>query len=225
MRMTALPDKMVRKVRRTGSIPRIFAILFLTQTSPLIAQPVDMPMTSSRAVPPFVQRGLPGDFHAALKPLEGRWRAAKQIFIALGTAERPATSDQITTTRSWIGGGRHLLDITQGMIGGASYYRMGVLSFSNIDHRYEFATFDGMNANSMLYKSAPLDRPGKVIMLSGTFTDQGLLGEAFAGKTIPMRTIIRIDGPDRHEIELRFDAPGGQQDILIDRTIYTRIPG
>lgn len=40
-----------------------------------------------------------------------------------------------------------------------------------------------------------------------------------------MRTIIRIDDPDRHEIELRFDAPGGQRDILVDRTVYTRIQG
>jgi hypothetical protein len=101
---------------------------------------------------------------------------------------------------------------------------MGVLSFSNIDRRYEFATFDGMNANSMLYRSEPLERPGTVIVLSGTFTDQGLLGEAFAGKAIPMRTIILINGPDRHEIELRFDVPGGQQNLLIDRTVYTRIP-
>lgn len=225
MRMTVVPDKTVRNVRRTGSISGALAILFLTATSPVIAQSADAPTTSPQDLPPFVKRGLPGDFHAALKPLEGRWRAAKQIFIALGTAERPAMSDRITTTRSWIGGGRHLLDITQGTIGGAPYYRLGVLGFSNIDHRYEFATFDGMNANSMLYKSEPLDRPGKLIELSGTFSDQGLLGEAFAGKIIPMRTIIRIIDPDRHEIELRFDVPGGQQNILIDRTIYTRIPG
>jgi hypothetical protein len=80
-----------------------------------------------------------------------------------------------------------------------------------------------MNANSMLYRSVPLDRPASVLVLSGTFTDQGLLGEALAGKAIPMRTIIRINDPDRHEIELRFDVPGGQQDLLIDRTTYTRV--
>jgi hypothetical protein len=192
----------------------VVGVLCLLSTSSALAQ---------QTPPPFVQRGLPSSFHAALRPLEGRWRATKQIFIAIGTAEHPAISEDITTTRSWIAGGRHLLDVTQGSIGGTSYYRMGVIGFSNIDHRYEFATFDGMNANSMLYRSEPLDRPASVLVLSGTFTDQGLLGEAFAGKTIPMRTIIRIDRPDQHEIELRFDVPGGQQDLLIDRTTYTRI--
>jgi hypothetical protein len=182
-----------------------------------------MPTAASQSLPPFVQRGLPSAFHAALRPLEGRWRATKQIFIAIGTAEHPATSEDIITTRSWIAGGRHLMDVTQGSIGGTTYYRMGVISFSNVDHRYEFATFDGMNANSMLYRSEPLDRHANLIVLSGTFTDQGLLGEALAGKTIPMRTIIRINDLDQHEIELRFDVPGGQQDLLIDRTTYTRI--
>lgn len=215
----------VRILRKRNWLAAGLTALCLASALPSTAQQTGPSANAAQPLPPFVQRGLPNEFHDALKPLEGNWRATKQIFIALGTAENPATSDQITTIRSWIGGGRHLLDITQGSIGGNSYYRMGVLSFGTIDRRYEFATFDGMNANSMLYRSEAMGRPGNEIILSGTFTDQGLLGEAFAGKTIPMRTIIRIDGPDRHEIELRFDVPGGQQNLLIDRTVYTRIPG
>jgi hypothetical protein len=214
-----------RRMPRGAWLAAVVAAVCLTPASQSTAQPAETPAIASQTLPHFVQRGIPNEFHEALRPLEGNWRVAKQIFIALGTAENPATSDEITATRTWIAGGRHLLDITQGDIGGKSYYRMGVLGFSNIDRRYEFATFDAMNSNSMLYSSDPLDRPGRVIVLSGTFTDQGLLGEPFVGKTVPMRTIIRIDGPDRHEIELRFDAPGGQQDILVDRTVYTRIPG
>jgi len=214
-----------RRMRKEWLAVIVAAVsLSLSLSSPLTAQQAETPIVT-QALPPFVQRGLPSEFHEALKPLEGKWRVSKQIFIALGTAENPATSNEITATRTWIAGGRHLLDITQGAIGGESYYRMGVLGFSNIDRRYEFATFDAMNSNSMQYRSDPLDNPGKVIVLSGTFTDQGLLGEPFVGKTLSMRTIIRIDGPDRHEIELRFDAPGGQQDILVDRSVYTRIPG
>lgn len=211
------------KKRRRSLISAVLTVSCLVLASPSIAQSVETPVAAPQALPPFVQRGLPDEFHAALKPLVGKWRATKQIFVALGTPTQPATSDEITTTRSWIGGGRHLLDVTQGPIAGGSYYRMAVLSFSTMDHRYEFASFDGMNANSMLYRSEPLATPGKVITLSGAFTDQGLLGEAFAGKTIAMRTIIRIESPDRNTIELRFDVPGGQQDMLIERTVYTRI--
>jgi hypothetical protein len=213
-----------RKKGRDALIAVVLKISCMAFAPPALAQTVEAPNTAPQALPPFVQRGLPDEFHEALKPLVGKWRATKQIFVALGAPGHPATSNEITTTRSWIGGGRHLLDITQGPIAGGSYYRMAVLSFSTMDHRYEFASFDGMNANSMLYKSVPLEKPVTVITLFGAFTDQGLLGEAFAGKTIPMRTIIRIEGPDRNTIELRFDVPGGQQDMLIERTVYTRIP-
>ncbi len=115
------------------------------------------------------------------------------------------------------------MDVTEGKVGGEPYYRLGVLGFSNVDHRYEWVTFDALNANQMLYYSKPLKAPGGVIELRGVFTDQGLLGEASAGKSIPMRTVIHIEGPDRHVIELFFDPPG-KPEILIDRSVYTRIP-
>lgn len=174
------------------------------------------------APPGFVQRGLPGPFQAALAPLAGDWNVDKQIFIAIGSPAHPATSTGVVSHRTWVGGGKHLMDVTEGKVGGEPYYRLGVLGFSNVDHRYEWVTFDALNANQMLYYSPPLKTPGGVLELRGQFTDQGLLGEASAGKSIPMRTMIRIDGPDRHVIELYF-APPGKPEILIDRSIYTRI--
>ena len=177
--------------------------------------------TAPSDVPPFVRRGLPGSFHEALKPLEGKWNVEKRIYIAVGTKEHPAVSHAMTCTREWVGGGKHLVDVTQGSLGDSPYYRMGVLGFSTMDHRYEWATFDALNANSMLYASAPMDTPKSRIEMIGTFTDQGLLGEAYAGKSVPMRTMIDIQGPDRHAIDLVF-MPRGKAEILIDRSTYTR---
>jgi len=174
------------------------------------------------AAPGFVQRGLPGPFHAALEPLAGDWNVDKQIFIAIGSPAHPATSSGVVSHRTWVGGGKHLMDVTEGKVGGEAYYRLGVLGFSNVDHRYEWVTFDALNANQMLYYSRPLKAPDGVLELRGVFTDQGLLGEAWAGKSIPMRTVIQIEGPDRHVIDLYFDPPG-KPEILIDRSVYTRI--
>jgi Protein of unknown function (DUF1579) len=172
-------------------------------------------------LPAFVQRGLPGPFHAALKPLEGDWRVDKRIHIAIGTKENPAVSHNMICKRRWIGGGRHLEDITEGGLGDGTYYRLGVFGFSTMDHRYEFATFDGMNANSMLYRSAPLAAPVTKIVMTGSFTDQGLLAESYAGKSIPMRTTVDILAADKHTIDLHFMLPD-QPEILVEHTIYIR---
>jgi hypothetical protein len=171
--------------------------------------------------PLFVQRGLPGAFHAALKPLQGEWQVDKEIYIAVGSAQAPAKSSGMMAQRSWFGGGKHLQDATAGALGGAPYYRLGVLGFSNIDSRYEWVTFDALNANLMLYRSPRLEKPVSHIDLTGVFTDQGLLGEEFVGKEIPMRTMIDIETDDRHIIELYFTPPG-RTELLIDRSVYSR---
>jgi hypothetical protein len=172
-------------------------------------------------LPPFVKRGLPGPFHSKLNPLEGRWAVDKRIYVAVGTKEHPAVSHGMTCERHWVGGGKHLEDVTQGGLGDGTYYRLGVLGFSTMDHRYEWATFDALNANMMLYYSAAEDTPGNRIVMTGVFTDQGLLGEAYAGKSIPMRTTLEILGPDRHVIDLTF-MPPGESEVLIDHSVYTR---
>ncbi len=172
-------------------------------------------------LPPFIKRGLPGPFHEALKPLEGAWTVDKRIYIAIGTKDHPAVSRGMTCKRSWFGGGKHLQDVTEGQLGDGSYYRMGVLGFSTMDHCYEWATFDALNANMMIYRSAPMDAPSKRIVMTGAFTDQGLLGEAYAGKSIPMRTTVEILEPDRHVIDLTF-MPPGVPEVLIDHSVYVR---
>lgn len=182
------------------------------------AQP---PSGAPSDLPPFVRRGLPGPFHAVLKPLEGSWTVEKRIYIAIGTKDHPALSHDMTCRRRWFGGGKHLEDITEGSLGDGAYYRMGVLGFSTVDRRYEWVTFDALNANSMLYTSAALETPNPRIVLTGVFTDQGLLGESYVGKSIPMRTTLDILGPDRHVIDLHF-MPRGEPEVLIDHSTYTR---
>lgn len=177
--------------------------------------------TASDQTPPFVRRGLPGPFHQVLEPLVGTWAVDKQIFIAAGTPKSPALSRDMTCRRKWFGGGKHLEDVTEGSLAGGAYYRMGVLGFSTMDSRYEWATFDALNANAMLYVSAPLKAPSSKIELTGAFTDQGLLGERYAGKSVAMRTMIDIQSPERHVIDLFF-KPHGETERLIDRSVYAR---
>ena len=173
--------------------------------------------------PPFVKRGLPGPFHSAIAGLEGRWNVQKQIFIAGGTADKPTESKNMVSHWVWVGTtAKHLVDTTEGTQGDSPYYRLGILGFSNVDECYEWVTFDGLNANLMLYRSAPLKATTDRIELTGVFSDQGVLGEGAVGRLVPMRTVIELRPPGGHTIELYFTRENGEE-ILIDRSTYTRL--
>jgi hypothetical protein len=186
-------------------------------TGALAAQP-----GAPQGAPPFVTRGLPGEGHDAMKALVGKWRVSVTLFMAMGSSEHPVTSTDVATTREWIGGGRFLYDTTTGSIAGAPYWRIGTLGYSNMDRRFEWVTQDGINAGMMVYLGTPNAGPGFPINMTGTFTDQGVLGEAYAGKPIGMRTEIIIKGPDEHVFDLYFTPPG-EPERIADRNVYTRM--
>ena len=48
------------------------------------------------------------------------------------------------------------------------------------------------------------------IDLTGVFTDQGVVNEQTVGKSVGMRTVIRIESKDRHVFELYFTPPGAK---------------
>jgi hypothetical protein len=186
------------------------------------ARDVRSTATEQQQMPAWALRGLPGPGHAALQSLVGTWRVENSIYIAIGRREKPAVSNDLICRREWIAGGRYLRDITEGTIAGWPYWRMGLLGHSNMDDRYEWVTVDAFNANMMIYRGGPEPGMATPISVSGVFTDQGVLGEHTAGKPVGMRTVIRIESNDRHSFELYLTAPG-EQEILADRKIYTRV--
>jgi hypothetical protein len=206
------------------SMKRVFAIVIVAVAGHLFASqvataqqagaPSDMPM--------LLQRGLPGPGHAALAPLVGTWRVEMSIFAVLGTPDRPAVSRDLVSRREWVAGGRYLQDVTEGTFAGSPYYRLGLLGYSNVDRRYEWVTVDGANANMMIYLGEAGTGPRMPIVMVGTFTDQGWLGEDVAGKAVAMRTVITIESNDRHVLELYFTPPGGVE-MLFDRKVFTRL--
>jgi hypothetical protein len=61
----------------------------------------------------------------------------------------------------------------------------------------------------------------EVRVMTGQFTDQSMLGDAYIGKRIAQRTVIKIESRDRHVIDMYFTPPG-EKERLIDRSTYTR---
>lgn len=185
-------------------------------------QPAPPPAQQPSEMPMFLQRGLPGPGHALLEPLEGTFRVEMSVYMVLGTPEEPAVSTDIICRREWVAGGRFLHDVTEGTLADSPYYREALLGYSNVDRRYEWVTVDAANANMMIYQGKVGSGPRAPIQMTGSFTDQGWLGEANAGKPVDMRTVITIESEDRHVFELFFTPPGGKE-RLVDRKVYTRI--
>jgi hypothetical protein len=182
------------------------------------------PAAMQQQMPDWIRRGLPGPGHAALQPLIGTWRVHFEIYGTLGRSgdEPPIVSDDLIAHREWVADGRYIEDTTEGTVEGLRYWRRGWLGYSNMDSRYEWVTIDAINSMMMIYQGSPGSGASSPIDMTGVFTDQGVAGEQAVGKEVPMRTIIRIDGPDRHVIELYFTPPG-RSETLATRATYARI--
>jgi hypothetical protein len=182
------------------------------------------PAAQAQRQPAVVQNGQPGGMHKRLDVLVGEWNVDMTLYIAGGTAEKPIAADGLLCRRDWITqtGNRHLRDITEGSVGGSAYYRLGILSYSTMDKRYEWNTVDALNTNMMTYKGTRNSAtPNGDIVMSGEFTDQGVLGDSYAGKVIKQRTVIKIESSDRHVFELYFKPPNEKERLAV-RAVYTR---
>jgi hypothetical protein len=182
----------------------------------------EAPATAQQQMPDLIRRGLPGAGHETLDPLVGTWRVEMSLYVAGGSADDPIVSDDLICRREWVAGGRFLHDVTEGTLADGPYWRMGILGYSTMDERYEWVTADATNANMMIYFGKPGSGKEMPISMSGTFTDQGLIGEESTGKEVGQRTVISIENNDRHVIEL-YLTPPGEEEFLASRMVYTRM--
>ncbi|WP_225804065.1 DUF1579 family protein [Streptomyces sp. NK15101] len=165
----------------------------------------------------------PGPYHRLLDPLAGTWQATKTNW-ALGRNGEPVVSRDIIVKTRWLDrtGGRFLEETTRGTLAGRPYYSLGILGFSNVDKRYEWTTFNSVTPQAMTYRGEAVTGRPSALSIPGEFTDPGILGPEFVGKTIRMRTVITIGAGGRPPVFELYFTPPGQPERLIDRTVYTR---
>jgi hypothetical protein len=175
-------------------------------------------------LPKWFSRGLPGRGHEVLSPLVGTWRVQMSFYGTLGRSpdQPPLVTDDLISRRQWVAGGRYIEDIMEGTLDGAPVWRKGWLGYSTMDERYEWVTIDPVNTTMMYFEGAPKSGDQRPISMSGKFTDQGVAGEETVGKSVGMRTVIKIENNDRHVFELYFTRPG-QKEALATRAVYTRL--
>jgi len=157
-----------------------------------------------------------------MKVLAGKWQVSISLYMAMGSPDHPVTSTDITTNRNWIDDGRFLQDLTSGTIAGASYWRHGILGYDNMASRYQWVTEDVVNSGMMIYEAASGSGFAFPANMTGAFVDQGVLGEAYVGKTIKQRTEIIVKSADEHIFNIYFTPPG-EPERLADHNVYTRL--
>jgi len=166
-------------------------------------------------------RSAPGAEHKALQPLIGKFKVEKKLFVAMGTADKPATSTGMIATREWVGDGRFLRDVITGKVAGNAYWREGLLGYNPSNKRYEWNTADNVTPIMMQYRSKNGSSRANPIEMSGAFTDLGVTGEENVGKPVMMRTVITVVDSDHHTFEIYFTTPEGIE-LLADRMEFTR---
>lgn len=173
-------------------------------------------------LPIAIRNGLPAAGHRRLDSLVGTYDVDKYTYFLGGTPENPIRSNLECNIR-WLDetGGRVMVVEDSGLLLGSPYFRRGLLSFATMDDRYEWVTIDNVTTAQMQFKGEPGSAAQDEIWMSGEFTDPGVLGDDYVGKSVKVRTLIRIDSPDRHVIEMHFTAPG-EAEFLADHMTCTR---
>jgi hypothetical protein len=181
------------------------------------------PVTTTAAQSAAVQPAQQDAGHLRFNQLAGDWTGEKSTYIAGGTPDKPITASGLSSRWHWITktGNHFLEEEAEGTLGGKPYYRFGLLGYSPTDNRYEWSTVDSVTPMTMTYKGAKNSGDAAEIAMSGEFTDPGILGPQFLGKTIPMRTLLKLESADRTVLEIYFTPPG-QPESIADRVILTR---
>lgn len=173
------------------------------------------------AAPPTSEPAHRFPGHARLDRLVGEWTADKQTFVAGGTPDKPLVARDLVSRWRWITetGNNFLQEEVAGTHGDRPYYRLGLLGYSPTDDRYEWTTVDSVTPMMMSYRGAKASAGAGEITMTGDFTDPGIAGHP--GATIPMRTLLELESPDRTVMEIFFTPPG-ETERLIDRVVLTR---
>jgi hypothetical protein len=154
------------------------------------------------------QAGQPGPGHKNLEHFVGNWKCDVKCWM---DPNSPPQQSQGTCKASWIMGGRYLQEDFQGEMMGRPFHGRSLLGFNNVKQTYQSVWFDDMNTG-MFVSEGKGD--------AKTITLEGRSSCPVTERTdIPMKVVIRVQGPDKHIFEM-FD--GSQGNARTMEILYTR---
>jgi hypothetical protein len=150
--------------------------------------------------------GAPGKEHDKLKPFVGTFRA--EVRIWMGPGEPAVTTGTMTNAMDL--GGRFLRqtyrgDATDGPL--ALFEGRGFWGYNTASHEWEGFWIDTASTQ-MQTETGDLDAAGR------TWTMIGHVTSSETGAPMRKRSVITLDGPDRHSMEMFFGTPPAESRVM-----------
>jgi len=177
-------------------------------------QPAAAPTWSSADLSDMMKKmeaaGRPGPAHQALNALAGNWKAEVKCW------HDPAGAPEITegTAKAyWKFNGRFLEEEFHGQMMGKPFTGSTLLGYDNTKQTFN-SVWVSDTQTSMFTSEGKGDSAYKVITLEGRSSCA-----ATGRKDVPMKTVLRVIGPDKHILEM-FDGSQGNAKMM--EITYTR---
>ena len=195
---------------RSNAFLPVVACLLLSTT--LFAQE-HPPMSEEqrKMMEAYQKAGTPGDPHRALEHFVGTWDTVIRFWPAPGA---PPEKSAGTSESRWILGGRYLEQRFEGTAMGMPFEGRGYTGFDNIRNRY-FGTWMDSMSTGMMTTTGVAEEGGKVWKFTGTMDDP------LSGKAQPVEEVVRLEGPDKHVMEMWSPGPDGKMFKSME-IVYTR---
>ena len=155
--------------------------------------------------------GTPGPAHKSLDALVGNWKAEVKCWMEPGGSPNVT---QGTAKANWILNGRFLEEEFHGEMMGKPFTGRSLMGYNNI--KQTFNTVWLSDVQTWIFTSEGKgDNGNKVITLEGKGTCP-----ATGSKDIPIKTVFKLLGPDKHVFEM-YDGSKGENAKTMEIT-YTR---
>jgi hypothetical protein len=167
-------------------------------------------------LPASTRLAMPGEKHAWLQPLVGKWNIEMLVWPAPGAA--PIVSKELQATREWILGGRYLKEELNGTFAGNPSSRTAIMSYNNLEERFELVTIDTFEPGQMWYTSQSDGNAG-LISMHGDNTEAG-----FGPKPTGRKRALRFDfeiAKDRNVQRIYVKYPGEKEFLFVEQR-FTR---
>ena len=154
--------------------------------------------------------GRPGPQHKSLESLAGNWKAEVKCWMD------PSGSPEVTkgtAKASMIFNGRFLEEEFHGEMMGHPFTGKSLIGYDNTKQKF-FSTWMSDNQTSIFVSEGKGDSDNKVITLEGKTNCA-----ATSQRDIPMKSVLRVLGPDKHIFEM-FDGSKGNARTM--EITYTR---
>ncbi|MGL4573409.1 MAG: DUF1579 family protein [Burkholderiaceae bacterium] len=165
------------------------------------------------SLPASARLALPGEKHKWLEPLVGNWNVEMKVWPAMGA--KPIVSTELKVARQWILGGRYLREELTGSFAGNPSNRIAILSFNNLDDRFELVTIDTFEPGQMWYRSVLAASPSR-IALQGESTEAGN-GPKPTGRKRDLRFEIEIESPQVNSQKIYVKYPGEPEFLFVEQ--------